>query len=81
MCAILGTENNCCDCELVYFSRIGDMRHILPCSIPYHAEVEGIECLRTVKRDDPDIVVCAEENVIAHVRRVISLSHLGRRAQ
>ena len=35
MCAILGTENNCCDCELVYFSRIGDMRHILPFSIPY----------------------------------------------
>ena len=50
-------------------------------SIPYHAEVKGVECLWTIQRDDPDIVVGAEEDVITGVRRVISLGHFGYGAQ
>ena len=58
-----------------------ELSYIFQNSKPYHAEVEGVERLRSVERDDSDIVVGAEDDVIANVGRVVTLGHLGEGAQ
>ena len=52
------------------------LSYLCQSSTPYHAEVEGVERLRAVQRDDSDIVVGAEDDVIARVGRVTALGHL-----
>ena len=51
------------------------LSYICQNATPYHAEVEGVERLRAVERDDPDIVVGAEDDVIARVGGVTALGH------
>ena len=56
-----------------------ELSYICQSSTPYHAEVEGVERLRAVERDDSDIVVGAEDDVIGRVRGVTALSHDSQR--